>query len=487
MFGSSCRKTLRVRRSLTVRLQGVEVNTQSLQIPQRSVSVGQVGWNKNSASSLRMLSTRRLTRTFDLRSRCTPNRPRRTSTARRHESTTTAAAASAKPALEPSVQDLKLVALGQAIPFVGFGFMDNSILIVAGDAIDTSLGIWLGISTLCAAAIGNIISDLAGIGLGTVIEDFCAKVLKLPVPNLTTAQRQLRSVRTASNLGMAIGMTIGCVLGMFPLFFIDSTKVEQMKKRAHLESLFKDVVTEAKTLIGAESTCLYLRVHLQDNKKSSAEGVNPGQSGKYLLAATPHEASTMRPAVDGDHLYAMHYVVPDREREETHSPRFVKLGKGLVSRAILTGEAWNIQNVHQEPDFLPDYYEADGSIPSHLKSMVVVPVLDSQGQAIGVLRALNKLSSEASSASGGGGSGFRESDVQILKSLASHISVSLQGVFRDEHDEEMRLRDTIRILKEHGLEGIVDDSRSPYGGDSPSTVGQRGRRPSLFPSTPSSS
>jgi hypothetical protein len=38
---------------------------------------------------------------------------------------------------EPSYQTLKIVALGQAIPFVGFGFMDNSILIVAGDAIDT--------------------------------------------------------------------------------------------------------------------------------------------------------------------------------------------------------------------------------------------------------------------------------------------------------------------------------------------------------------
>ena len=38
---------------------------------------------------------------------------------------------------EPSFNTLKIVALGQAIPFIGFGFMDNSILIVAGDAIDT--------------------------------------------------------------------------------------------------------------------------------------------------------------------------------------------------------------------------------------------------------------------------------------------------------------------------------------------------------------
>ena len=40
----------------------------------------------------------------------------------------------------PTYRDLKLVALAQAIPFLGFGFMDNAILIIAGDAIDTSLG-----------------------------------------------------------------------------------------------------------------------------------------------------------------------------------------------------------------------------------------------------------------------------------------------------------------------------------------------------------
>ena len=41
---------------------------------------------------------------------------------------------------QPSYHDLRLVALAQAIPFLGFGFMDNAILIVAGDMIDTSLG-----------------------------------------------------------------------------------------------------------------------------------------------------------------------------------------------------------------------------------------------------------------------------------------------------------------------------------------------------------
>jgi hypothetical protein len=49
----------------------------------------------------------------------------------------TTAEASAEVVKEPSYKTLKIVAIAQAIPFVGFGFMDNSILIVAGDAIDT--------------------------------------------------------------------------------------------------------------------------------------------------------------------------------------------------------------------------------------------------------------------------------------------------------------------------------------------------------------
>lgn len=467
---------------------------------------------------------------------------------------------------EPSIRDLRQLALNQGIPFIGFGFLDNAILIIAGDAIDNSLGVYLGISTLCAAAIGNIISDIAGLGLGTAIEDFCANVLKLPIPNISAAQRTLRSVRMSSNLGMAIGMTIGCIIGMFPLWFIDSHKVERMKKKSHLEALFQDVVTEAKTLIGAESTCLYLRVNIiEDDKKTEPktngdeegerskkwQSINSGKSGQFMYAASSDQQ--FQPAVDGEHLYAMYYVIPESahspsstkktktkaaaankdststdvatttsdgtsvDTKEEGSPaaadpaappaprasdsRFIPIGKGIVSRAVLTGEAWNIPDVRKEPDYLPDLYENDGSVPQYLKHMVVVPVLDAQGQTIAVIRALNKipdkkrirqLAEEADDEQGTMAAaargmlarattrriapvappeGFTDADVQILKSLASHVSVSLQRLFRDEESDEMRLRDTIRILKEHGLEGIVDDSKRKA----------VDRRPALFP------
>ena len=107
--------------------------------------------------------------------------------------------------------------------------MDNAILILAGDQIDIHMGVTLGISTLCAAAIGNIISDLAGVGFGTFIEDFCSQTLKIPVAPLSMAQRQLRSVRFAGQFGCAVGLTIGCVIGMFPLLFIDTNNAQHTK------------------------------------------------------------------------------------------------------------------------------------------------------------------------------------------------------------------------------------------------------------------
>ena len=69
--------------------------------------------------------------------------------------------ASSSAVLEPTYRKLRVVALHQAVPFVGFRMMNNSILILAGEAIDMNLGVTLGMFTMCAVAIGNIGADLA--------------------------------------------------------------------------------------------------------------------------------------------------------------------------------------------------------------------------------------------------------------------------------------------------------------------------------------
>ena len=216
---------------------------------------------------------------------------------------------------EPTRRDLQLVAINQAIPFVGFGIMDNAILILAGDAIDNSLGVMFGISTLCAAALGNIISDVAGVGLGTVIEDFCAR-LGIPQPNLTQAQRQLRSVRFTNQFGCAFGLIIGCVIGMFPLLFLDAEKAEKAKDEQHLDDMFKDMVTEAKELIGAEYTGLFLVV--DDETETSPK--------MYTKRETKRE---------GGYLYCKHI---DGSDNHAH----VSIGDGVLSSSVISGKIANI-------------------------------------------------------------------------------------------------------------------------------------------------
>lgn len=125
-----------------------------------------------------------------------------------------------KRAKEPSMRQLSLAAFSNAVPFIGFGFLDNAIMIVAGEYIDLTLGAALGISTMAAAAIGNMISDVAGIGLAGYVEGIAGR-LGVEEPHLTAHQLAMKSTRWACHSGRAIGIIIGCIIGMFPLLLVD--------------------------------------------------------------------------------------------------------------------------------------------------------------------------------------------------------------------------------------------------------------------------
>ncbi len=68
--------------------------------------------------------------------------------------------------IPPTPRQLGLYALSVGIPFVGFGLMDNSIMIVSGDLIAHYLGLYLSLSMLASAALGNLVSDVAGVAFG---------------------------------------------------------------------------------------------------------------------------------------------------------------------------------------------------------------------------------------------------------------------------------------------------------------------------------
>uniref|UniRef100_A0A1A8BRL0 Transmembrane protein 65 n=1 Tax=Nothobranchius kadleci TaxID=1051664 RepID=A0A1A8BRL0_NOTKA len=123
----------------------------------------------------------------------------------------------------PTAAQLRYVLLHNAIPFVGFGFLDNCIMIVAGTQIELSIGVVLGISTMAAAALGNLVSDLAGLGLAGYVEALAFR-LGMQIPDLSPKQADMWQTRVSCHTGKAIGVGIGCLLGMFPLLFFSDDK-----------------------------------------------------------------------------------------------------------------------------------------------------------------------------------------------------------------------------------------------------------------------
>lgn len=96
----------------------------------------------------------------------------------------------------PTAAQLRYVLLHNAIPFVGFGFFDNCIMIVAGTQIELSIGVVLGISTMAAAALGNLVSDLAGLGLAGYVEALASR-LGMQIPELSPKQADMWQTRVS--------------------------------------------------------------------------------------------------------------------------------------------------------------------------------------------------------------------------------------------------------------------------------------------------
>ncbi|XP_016118278.1 transmembrane protein 65-like [Sinocyclocheilus grahami] len=102
-------------------------------------------------------------------------------------------------------------------------------MIAAGTQIELSIGLTLGISTMAAAALGNLVSDLAGLGLAGYVEALAVR-FGMQIPDLTPKQVDMWQTRVTSHMGKAIGITIGCILGMFPLLFLSDDDEEKKKK-----------------------------------------------------------------------------------------------------------------------------------------------------------------------------------------------------------------------------------------------------------------
>eukprot|EP00755_Sulcionema_specki_P012631 Sspe_Gene.51896::Locus_28783_Transcript_1_3_Confidence_0.500_Length_1968::g.51896::m.51896 len=117
----------------------------------------------------------------------------------------------------PTPRQFLYFALRTAFPMVIFGFVDNFIMIICGNTIEDLFSARFGLTTMAAAGLGNLCSDVAGLGMAESIR--CPAV---PSPKLTKAQARLPVVRLVGTLSAIVGVATGCILGMAPLLLRQS-------------------------------------------------------------------------------------------------------------------------------------------------------------------------------------------------------------------------------------------------------------------------
>lgn len=73
----------------------------------------------------------------------------------------------------------------------------TAIMIVSGDYIEMNIGVALGIGTMTAAALGNIVADVIGLNLGGMIEEASYR-MGIPEPKLSKQQMDMGLTKVAA-------------------------------------------------------------------------------------------------------------------------------------------------------------------------------------------------------------------------------------------------------------------------------------------------
>ena len=169
--------------------------------------------------------------------------------------TVTAGAAAVDP---PTRTQLQRVFTKAAIPMIGFGFVDQTIMLQAGNAIDCTLGVTFGLSTITAAALGATVSNASGVLFGNTLDRIFTSA-GLPQANLTADQRALPAVARVKLGGAMIGVVLGCCLGLVNLLVIDTNRSATLKLQAFNEEQEFEFTIEASNALRSDCTALTVR------------------------------------------------------------------------------------------------------------------------------------------------------------------------------------------------------------------------------------
>ncbi|KAL3685521.1 hypothetical protein R1sor_003543 [Riccia sorocarpa] len=140
-----------------------------------------------------------------------------------------------------------------AVGMVGFGFTDNAIMLIAGDVIQNSIGATLGLTTLLSAGLGNAVADLIGTAFRGYIERLTGKLMVQNVP-ISVHQMQQKEAWWAETTGASFGVTVGCLLGLTPLFLIQRKKGQEHHDGGGVDTKFASI-TVSSLLTADEVEC----------------------------------------------------------------------------------------------------------------------------------------------------------------------------------------------------------------------------------------
>lgn len=307
----------------------------------------------------------------------------------------------------PSKAQLHQVGLASALPFLGFGILDNAIMIIFGDFLDITFCSTFGFSTMAAAALGNTISDGFGVFSGGAVEDMAYKA-GFEAPPLSRAQQALAVTKRHERLGQLFGITIGCLIGMFPLMFINWEGQEAVKREKTLEHMYEHVVVAVEEMLGAEAAMICV--------------------------------------VDED-VGELHSRSAAHHGTEEFEVR-MKIGQGILGRVAQSGQFVNVADLRAPEGreyYDPDIHDNFRGTGIKVRSMLCMPVLSYCKESghcdkvVGVVGVINKK-----------GGPFTEWDEDALAALCSHISTSLSFVHGEEHGFDEALERCSRALKTRG-------------------------------------
>mmetsp|Transcript_74250 Transcript_74250/g.198069 ORF Transcript_74250/g.198069 Transcript_74250/m.198069 type:complete len:449 (+) Transcript_74250:20-1366(+) len=364
---------------------------------------------------------------------------------------------------QPSNHQMRVYALACAVPMVGFGFMDNMVMIQVGDLVDTTIGVAFGLTTLTAAAFGQMASDFSGVCFGGAVEALFVK-LGLPQPTITAAQAQLPRVRLVRTASMTVGVVLGCALGMVSLLFMDLGKAERMKKQEELQTLFRTVMDQGQRLMKTERMTLYIRdpdgVHLwtmsrrikiteeqhqaawryllqnlSDPSEAAATSDPPAKSAPALsrvdsikadVATRGHLVRSLMMCgwtqVEAEHLCPQHdtftydeYVEFLDSRLQEESVQVPLRRGGTKDTAIQNGEVVICEDIYKDPRYMNNRF-GDMFSGARTQSIMVAPIKNSKGAVIGIIEMINKLTSDGEITI------FTDDDQAVVDLLCKHCA-----------------------------------------------------------------